>query len=76
MAAVAQSLKVISGFLGSAIKCFAIAFIVIDLLWGGLMAALAFWSISQASIFQGVLAVIWTMIVMGFLGFAASIQCR
>lgn len=74
MPPVAQSLKVITGFLGSAIKCFAIAFIVIDLLWGGFLAALAFWWTSHDSIWRGIIAVIWTIIVMGSFGFAASIQ--
>ena len=74
MPAVAQTLKVVSNFLGSAVKCFAIAFIVIDILWGGFLAALAFWWVSQESLWQGILAVIWTIVVMGSLGVAASIQ--
>jgi len=74
MPAVAKTLKVVSGFLGSAVKCFAIAFIVIDIIWGGFLAALAFWWVSQASLWKGILAVIWTIIVMGSLGVTASIQ--
>lgn len=74
MPPVAKSLQVIAGFLGSAVKCFAIAFIVIDLLWGGFLAAVAFWWASEDSIWRGVMAVIWTIIVMGSLGVTASIQ--
>ncbi len=74
MAPVAKSLKLLSGFLGSAIKSFAIAFIVIDLFWGGFLAAITFWIASQSSLWQGVLAVIWTIIVMSSLGIAASVQ--
>lgn len=74
MPPIAKSLKVISGFLGSAVKCFAIAFIVIDLLWGGFLATLAFWWVSENSVWKGVIAVIWTIVVMGSLGVAASFQ--
>jgi hypothetical protein len=74
MPPVSKSLQVIAGFFGSAVKSFAIAFIVIDLIWGGLLAAVAFWWASEDSIWQGVMAVIWTIIVMGSLGVTASIQ--
>lgn len=70
----AKTLKIISGLLGSAVKCLAISFIIIDLLWGGLLAAMAFWWASENSILRGVFAVIWTFIVMGSLGLTASVQ--
>ena len=55
-------------------KSFAIAFIIIELLWGGLLAALAFWWASENSVLRGVFAVSWTFMVMWTLGVGASFQ--
>lgn len=74
MQSFAKSLKIISGFLGTAVKSFTITFIFIDILWEGFLAALAFWWASENSIWQGLIAVTWTIIAMGSLGATASLQ--
>lgn len=74
MQSVAKSLKIILGFLGTAVKSFTIAFIFVDIHWEGFLAALAFWWASENSIWQGLIAVTRTIIAMGSLGATASLQ--
>ena len=53
-----QSLQVITGLLGTAIRSFAFAVMILETLWGVLLAALCFWIASHGSTLQGVIAAV------------------
>lgn len=54
----AKSLQIITGLLGTAIRSFAFAVMMLETLWGVLLAALCFWIASHGSTLGGVLAAV------------------
>ena len=52
------------GLLGTAVRAFAFALMVIETLWGLLLAALCFWVASQGSTLRGVLAAVLALLLV------------
>ena len=70
MPALANILRIFSQFTGSALRTFALTLILIDVLYGFVMVAIAYWVASDGSVLRGILAgnvVLSLVITVGFL---------
>lgn len=60
----AKSLQIITGLLGTAIRSFAFAVMILETLWGVILASLCFWLAAQGSTIRGTLAAVLAFILV------------
>jgi len=74
MQILADTYRIIAGLLGKGIRTFGLTILLIDGVYGLLLAALAFWIAYDGSVLRGTLAVVVSIVMVVVLGFVVALH--